>query len=269
MHTGQITNPRLITYDFFWALCCTTFQFVYKPTSPSPSTNMSKKVTLNTDIVLFDLDGTLVYTTDVVEALWSELCDQYGVDKTNFFEHSHGSRTSESFAKFFPMIDNTDNKAVLKLENAIPDLHGDKVRVISGAIELLNGLNREKWCIVTSGNNYIAHSWFNSILKTVQKPTTFITAELVSKGKPDPEGYLKGTEILSKKLGLSSPKSIVFEDAPVGVKAGVAAGATVIGVSSGFDAQLLYDSGASYVVKDLTQVKVIDGDKITLEVAYD
>lgn len=230
---------------------------------------MSKTATISTDLVLFDLDGTLVYTTNVVEKLWSELCEKYGVDKSNLFEHSHGSRTSEIFARFFPMIDNTDNKAVLDFEKSIPDTHGELVKIIPGAKEILNGLNREKWCIVTSGNNYIAHSWFNGILSTVQKPGVFITAELVSKGKPDPEGYLKGAEILSSNLGLTSATRIVFEDAPVGVRAGVAAGATVVGISSGFDAKVLYDSGATYVVNDLTQVKVIDGDKITLEISYD
>lgn len=229
---------------------------------------MSNKVIVNTDIVLFDLDGTLVYTTEVVEKLWGDICAKHGVDKNNLFEHSHGARTTEIFARFFPMIDNTDNKAVLEFEKSIPDTHGDLVKIIPGAVELLNGINREKWCIVTSGNNYIAHSWFNGLLSNVQKPSVFITAEMVEKGKPNPEGYLKGTGVLGAKLGLKDPKRVVFEDAPVGVKAGVAAGATVIGVSSGFDAQVLYDAGASYVVKDLTQVKVIDGEKITLEIDY-
>ncbi|CCH45217.1 2-deoxyglucose-6-phosphate phosphatase 2 [Wickerhamomyces ciferrii] len=231
---------------------------------------MSKSITLDADIIEFDLDGTLVYTTSVVEKLWSELAIQHGVDPHTVLNDSHGARTSETFAKYFPMIDNTDNKAVEKFEKDIPDNYGHLVKIIPGTIELLNGIDKDRWCIVTSGSNYIANSWFNGILKDVQKPKVFITAELVTNGKPDPEGYLKGDKILSESLGITSEhKKIVFEDAPMGVKAGVASGAIVIGVNSGNNAKLLYESGASYVVKDLTDIKVLDANKVSLEVRYD
>jgi len=231
----------------------------------------SKTATLTTDIVLFDLDGTLVNTTLVVEKLWGDLCEEHGVNKEHLFQYSHGTRTSEVFSNFFPMIDNTNDQAVIKFEKHIPDTHGDLVKLIPGCVELLNGLNKDKWCIVTSGGRYIAYSWFNGILSNVQKPNVFITSELVSQGKPNPEGYLKGVELLKKNLNIDSDvnvKRVVFEDAPVGIRAGVAAGAVVVGVSSGFNAEKLYEAGATYVVQDLTKVRIIDGEKITLEVDF-
>ncbi|CCH45216.1 Phosphatase yfbT [Wickerhamomyces ciferrii] len=230
---------------------------------------MSKTITLEADVIEFDLDGTLVYTRDVVEKLWTDLAIKHGLDPVKVIDGAHGARTTEVFAKFFPMLDSSTSDAANQFERDIPDTYGHLVEVIPGTIELLNSLNKDKWCIVTSGSDYIAKRWFDGILQTVQKPNVFITAESVSVGKPNPEGYLKGEKLLRENLGLSGEsKKIVFEDAPLGVKAGVASGATVIGVNSGKDSKLLYDAGASYVVEDLTKIKVIDGDKVTIEVTY-
>lgn len=223
---------------------------------------------VETDICEFDLDGTLVNTTEAVEKLWIDLCKIHDVDHTKLFEYSHGTRTTEVLARFFPDIDNTDNKYALKFDSDIANKHGDLVRVIPGHAKLLNDLDPKKWCIVTSGNQGLAFRWFSNILSDITRPEVFITAEMVTKGKPDPEGYLNGAKILCENLGIgeTTVKKIVFEDAPVGIKAGVNSGATVIGIASSFDAQLLYESGASYVVKDLTSVKVLNGTKIELEI---
>ena len=53
-----------------------------------------------------------------------------------------------------------------------------------------------------------------------------ITAEQVDDGKPDPAGYLRAAAL----LGVDPAHSVVLEDAPAGVEAGLAAGMTVIAV---------------------------------------
>jgi len=50
-----------------------------------------------------------------------------------------------------------------------------------------------------------------------------VTAEDVSAGKPDPEGYLRAAEL----LGVDPARCLVVEDAEAGVLAGRAAGARV------------------------------------------
>jgi len=57
-----------------------------------------------------------------------------------------------------------------------------------------------------------------------------ITAEDVSKGKPDPEIYL----LVAKKLGFSPKECIVIEDSVNGVKAGLSAGMNVIAIATPF-----------------------------------
>ena len=57
-------------------------------------------------------------------------------------------------------------------------------------------------------------------------PDVLVSSDDVENGKPDPAGYLRAACL----LGVDPAHSVVLEDAPAGVDAGVAAGMTVIGV---------------------------------------
>lgn len=71
-----------------------------------------------------------------------------------------------------------------------------------------------------------------------------ITSRDVTHGKPHPEPYLKGMAL----AGVQPWEAIVLENAPLGVEAGVAAGAFTIGVTTGPVPQLmLADAGADII----------------------
>ncbi|CCF60110.1 hypothetical protein KAFR_0J00420 [Kazachstania africana CBS 2517] len=229
------------------------------------------EVTLEVDLCLFDLDGTIVSTTEAAECAWKELCKKHGVDPVELFKHSHGVRTTEVLKMFFPNIDNANNQAVIDLETSIGRDYLNSVTLIPGAQSLLlsldtnpenpnERLSHRKWGIVTSGTQELAFSWFTSILKQVGKPEVFITASDVSNGKPDPEGYSaardKLCDIWNFKDSFKS-KTVVFEDAPAGIRAGKAMGARTIGITSSYRKQTLIDAGADYIVEDLTKVTVV------------
>ncbi|CCD23870.1 HAD family hydrolase NDAI_0C02100 [Naumovozyma dairenensis CBS 421] len=231
------------------------------------------------DFCLFDLDGTLVNTIKASEAVWRNLCKEYGVNPEELFKHSHGSKTGEILEKFFPALDNTDNKAVRDLEISMGRDYLDSVFAVPGAKDLLQQLNipspdttERKWAIVTSGSHYIAFGWFKSILGDIEKPDVFITAFDVKTGKPDPEGYAKARDQLAEKTCLKTAtdqiKTIVFEDAPVGILAGKAMGALTIGITTTFPKDVLFNAGADFVVEDLTHVKMLKNDQngIVLEI---
>lgn len=235
----------------------------------------------NVDVCLFDMEGTLVNTTEAAEAVWRRLCEQEGVDPAELFKVSHGAKAGDMMAKFFPNVDNTDGKKVVAIEKELVDDFEDIVKLVPGSKELLlaldkdtttgESLNERKWAIVTSATPYIAFHWFTSILKEVGKPDVFITALDVTKGKPDPEGYSKACDMLCKKWNFdrSTAKSVVFEDAPVGIKAGKAMGAITVGITTSYDKKVLFEAGADYVVQDLTHVKLLKNNKqdgIVLEI---
>ena len=78
-------------------------------------------------------------------------------------------------------------------------------------------------------------------------------------GKPLPDPYLAGAAL----LGVPAAECVVFEDSESGVKAGHAAGCTVVATTFSHEAEQL--AAAHYLVRDLTGVEVESGaDGITL-----
>lgn len=77
-----------------------------------------------------------------------------------------------------------------------------------------------------------------------------ITARDVAKGKPHPEPYLLGMSLAK----VEPWQAMVFENAPLGVEAGVASGAFTIGVTTGpVPCEALADAGADIVFHSMTE----------------
>ncbi len=103
------------------------------------------------------------------------------------------------------------------------------------------------WAIVTSATNKYA----SRALSTSGIPPypALVTADDVVLGKPDPEPYLAG----AKKLRMDPARCIVVEDAPTGIKSGVASGAKVLAVCTSHTREELEGLGAEWIVEDLTK----------------
>lgn len=86
----------------------------------------------------------------------------------------------------------------------------------------------------------------------IRPPSHFLTAEMVSNGKPHPEPYLKGAAM----LGLNPQACLSVEDAPSGIRSGLAAGTTVLAVCTSHTREELKDLGAHYLVDNLDAVKL-------------
>ena len=66
-----------------------------------------------------------------------------------------------------------------------------------------------------------------------------LTADDISRGKPDPEIY----QLIIKRLDVAPAECIVFEDSPSGVRAGLAAGMHVIAVTTPFTQKAVHEAG--------------------------
>jgi sugar-phosphatase len=94
----------------------------------------------------------------------------------------------------------------------------------------------------------------------VKRPSVFITAEDVEKGKPDPEGYKKAADL----LGVAYADCVVFEDAPAGIKAARAAGMRSIAFPTTHSLEEL--NGSDICVENLEMVSILVGATLKISV---
>uniref|UniRef100_UPI000AEFB7A0 HAD family hydrolase n=1 Tax=Nocardiopsis listeri TaxID=53440 RepID=UPI000AEFB7A0 len=57
---------------------------------------------ISMDAILFDIDGTLVDSTPVVEHTWRVWAESHGVDPEAVLRVSHGRRSEDTIAMFLP-----------------------------------------------------------------------------------------------------------------------------------------------------------------------
>lgn len=108
------------------------------------------------------------------------------------------------------------------------------------------------WAVVTSGTGALIGGWIRVL--NLARPKTMVVAEDVSNGKPDPEPYLLGRQRLGLPQGTDS---VVFEDAPSGIRAGKAAGFKVVALATTHTIAQLKEAGADWILQDLQSVTII------------
>lgn len=173
---------------------------------------------------LFDMDGTLLSSIAAAERVWGAWAERHGLDVAAFLPTIHGVRAADTIRR--QNIAGIDLDAEVRwVERAeIDDVDG--VQAIEGIVEFLNSLPADKWAIVTSATMELASKRLAAA--GIERPKTMVTAEDVSRGKPEPDCFLLAAE----RLGVKASECLVFEDAPAGIAAGEAAGADVLVITA-------------------------------------
>jgi mannitol-1-/sugar-/sorbitol-6-phosphatase len=210
------------------------------------------------EAILFDLDGVLVDSTGSVTRQWKRWAQENNIDPQKVVEIAHGVRTIEIVRKLAPHLD--AEAEVVRLEKREADDH-EGVAVMPGAAELIKAIPEGRWCVVTSGTRHLATSRLK--LASLPTPQILVSADDVSKGKPDPEPYLMG----AKLLGMKPAECLVIEDAPAGIRAAHAGGMKAIAITSTYPTSALQEADA--VVQKLAQIEIshLDGSgRLTVKV---
>jgi beta-phosphoglucomutase-like phosphatase (HAD superfamily) len=270
-------------------------------TTTSATTNNNRNNVIKA--ILFDIDGTLVNSDSIHCAVFKELLwqeedfrlsynqqqqqkeknDQENnnpIDEEFFRQRISGRSNGLITADFFPSwsIEKRDAFSIRKEERfreiaaqsdrmkklQMPGL--DRLREWVdinrlGKVAVTNAprLNGE---LMLTGIGYA--DWFGK--------DGLIIGDECERPKPDPSPYLTACQRITVvdedgnkiKVIVSPKECIVFEDSPSGAKAGVAAGAYVIGIKSGQDEATLLDAGCQFVIQDFEDVKLWDHlDRLT------
>jgi len=117
-----------------------------------------------------------------------------------------------------------------------------------GAAALVASIPEGQWGVVTSGTRLLATGRLR--LMGLPVPKVLVTADDVANGKPHPEPYLKGAELLGVKPG----DCLVIEDAPAGIQSARTGGMKVVGITSTYAADAL--SHADAVIEKLAAIHI-------------
>src|SRR5271154_3395921 len=197
--------------------------------------------------LLFDMDGVLVDSTPAVARAWARWAARHGVDAPEVVHLAHGRPRITTVREYLPNGDHlAENKAIERDE--ITDLDG--IVPLPGALELLGALPRGRWTIVTSCSRRLAEVRLET--SGLPRPEVFVTSSDIQNGKPAPDPYLKGAQV----LGFAPRDCVVVEDAPAGVRSGKAAGARVIGLCTTMPSREILDAGAHWVVRDCAPIEL-------------
>lgn len=198
---------------------------------------------------LFDLDGVLIDSENEYTRIWQVVEEEYPTGIENFAIRIKGTTLENILSTYYP-----DPETRAKVEARLYELEGKMhYDYTPGARCLLDSLRvlHIPAVMVTSSNDVkLRHLWeqhpemLNDFVK-------IIDGDMVTRSKPDPEGYLLGAEA-AKTL---PAHCVVVEDSLQGVKAGHAAGAYVIGVAGTLPADTLRP-WCDEVVTSLTEIDV-------------
>ncbi len=195
--------------------------------------------------VLFDLDGVLVDSTPAVARVWAGWARAHGFDPDEVVKKAHGRPSITTIRELLPGTDHAaEDREVERRE--IADILG--VVPLPGAMELLQELPLERWAIVTSCTRPLAIVRIGAA--GLPKPRHLVTSTDVKHGKPHPEPYSMGAQVLS----VPASECLVIEDAPAGICAGKAAGARVLALRTTASEAELQQAGADWIADDCSEL---------------
>lgn len=204
---------------------------------------------------LIDMDGTLIDSMGSHSLAWHQMTSEHGmnipVDEFYLYEGMTGKATIKLLWERELGVIPSDEECK-RLYQRKADLFNSHppVGVMPGAREMLRELKR---CGVLPV--LVTGSGQRSTIERLEKdfPGIFrddlrITSADVTRGKPDPEPYLKGME----RAGVKPTEAIVIENAPLGVESGHRAGAFTIAVTTGpIPAECMRSAGADLVLRSM------------------
>ena len=187
--------------------------------------------------VLFDMDGVLYDSMPHHAIAWQQAMKTFGIDMTAHdayaTEGARGIDTIRLMARQQMGKDIDENEAQRMYDEKSRLFHlMDEAPLMPGIMELMHTLSSNGLLIgVVTGSGQ--RPLLNRLLKDFSPmltPDHIVTAYDVSRGKPHPEPYLKGLQ----KMGDLQPwQAMVVENAPLGVRAAVAARIFTVAVNTG------------------------------------
>lgn len=207
-------------------------------------------------LAIFDHDGVLVDSLELHQNAWTEYGRRSGLPITPEFIHQTFGMTNPSILRLLSgaaMSEDEIARHSAHKEACYREIAAGKIALMDGVREVLDTLTAHgvRLAIGSSGERA-------NLELTVRECglegrfAAIVALEDITRGKPDPQVFL----VASARSGVEPARSIVFEDAPVGIQGAKAAGMYAVGLTTSHPAQALRDAGADEVVHNLVAYDV-------------
>ena len=199
--------------------------------------------------VLFDMDGVLYDSMGNHAVAWVQSMKKFGITMTT--DDAYATEGARGVDTIRYMVKQQQGREITEEESQL--MYDEKTRIfhslpeapimpgILSLMEQIDAAGISIGVVTGSGQRPLIQRILRDFGKYVS-PEHIVTAYDVKRGKPNPDPYLMGLE---KAGGILPSEGIVVENAPLGVRAGVAAGIYTIAVNTGpLPDQVLLDAGA-------------------------
>ena len=204
---------------------------------------------INLKAVLFDMDGVLFDSMKNHVTAWNLAMQQYGMTLSREEAYMHEGRTGAGTINIVSQRERgyeASEEEIKQIYQTKSDIFNKlpKAERMPGAYEVLQKIKSEGVIpmVVTGSGQLSLLDKLNHNFPDIFKQELMVTAFDVKYGKPNPEPYLMALQKANKQAN----EAIVIENAPLGVRAGVAAGIFTIAVNTGpLPDSALLDEGAN------------------------
>ena len=204
---------------------------------------------------LFDMDGVLYDSMPNHAIAWQQSMASFGILMTA--EDAYATEGARGIDTIRNMLLKQKGETIT-LERA-QEMYDEKTRIfhsmpkpiiMPGVVDVMKGMKARGWrigVVTGSGQRPLINRLLTDFADFLDEEH-IVTAYDVKRGKPAPDPYMMGM----KKAGTEPWETIVVENAPLGVKAGVAAQAFTIAVNTGPLADdVLLEAGADLLFPDM------------------
>lgn len=205
------------------------------------------------ETILFDMDGIVIDSERLHLQAMDLALQKFGLTISDSELLEFVGRSDESFFEYVYNNISSDNSAETMQEEKnrqFEILHND-LQFIDGFTDFISAVQSRKLktALVTSSSEYSVGS-ANEILNHTRLFDTVVFEERTTKHKPNPEPYL----LALSETDSNADTSLVIEDSINGIKAGKAAGCTVVGLTTSFSKERLFEAGADYVFDGYNEI---------------
>jgi HAD superfamily hydrolase (TIGR01509 family) len=191
---------------------------------------------------IFDMDGVIIDSNPAHKIALKQFCKKYGYNLTEeqLREKIYGRTNKDWLVNVFGSLDEKKLRAYADEKEALfRELYQHDIKPVGGLVDFLEQLDAQGLARAIATSAPRANVDF-----TLSKTGTggyfpvILDESFVTRGKPDPEIYIKTAGALKFEPG----RCIVFEDSLSGVKAAQAAGCKVVGITTTHTREELKDT---------------------------